>query len=246
MKAVLRASLVSLLLVMAALCSAVSASAQMAQFGSEGAGIPGDQIVGWDGYSYQYVQFGRYPQGADGEIQPILWRVLGRRDRQAVLLQSEYILEYSAISDQSIGKWYKTDLHHFLNSDRSGAFLADAFTPAELTWIHQRENYPPVFILHETNLQSEHYGMKKVANRSALPTHYAATKYGLTGEEGSFYWMRRGSNDAAWEKWGLVDSSGAFHETSDYTHLGGVRPTLYLYVDGLFTAGTGTFADPYR
>jgi hypothetical protein len=48
------------------------------------------------GYSkadgYQYYEIGTYPQGENGEIQPLLWRALDVTDQHALLL-SEYVID---------------------------------------------------------------------------------------------------------------------------------------------------------
>ena len=59
---------------------------------SAGAALGEDALRGYtkdDGYVYLHL--GRYPQTADGGIEPILWRVLSVEDGKAYLL-SEYIL----------------------------------------------------------------------------------------------------------------------------------------------------------
>ena len=63
-----------------------------------------------------YVSLGQYPQTADGQVQPVLWRVLAADDEKCILL-SEYILfarcmnaSLTAYRDEFKGDFSRTDL----------------------------------------------------------------------------------------------------------------------------------------
>lgn len=118
-----------------------------------------------NGYSkedgYVYVRLGQYPQTADGEVQPILWRVLAADERQCILL-SEYILFARCVNaslldyrDEFKGDFAKTDLCAYLNQD----FASTAFTEEELSLLRPLENYGKVFIPSEEDLKNEEYGL---------------------------------------------------------------------------------------
>ena len=93
-----------------------------------------DTLRGYDaGEGYIYVAMGQYPQTAEGEVRPILWRVLAVNDGEAVLL-SEYILfarcmnaDLKAYRDVLKGDFAQTDLCAYLN----GTFMADAFSDSK-------------------------------------------------------------------------------------------------------------------
>ncbi len=79
---------------------------------------------------YTYLTLGRYPQTAEGEIRPILWRVL-RLDDEKAYLCSEYILfarpmhpSLREYRDVLHGDFGQTELCHYLNT----TFAEEAFT----------------------------------------------------------------------------------------------------------------------
>lgn len=117
------------------------------------------------GYSsetgYVYVQLGRYPQTAEGEIQPILWRVLATDDQKCILL-SEYILFARCMNaslpkyrDEFKGDFSKTDLCAYLNQD----FAQAAFTEAELSMFLPLESFGKIFIPSADDLENKSYGL---------------------------------------------------------------------------------------
>ena len=117
------------------------------------------------GYSreagYTYVQLGRYPQTAEGEVRPILWRVLAAEDGRYILL-SEYILlarclhaDLKDYRDGIKGDFAKTDLCAFLN----GEFASAAFTGAELSLLLPLEDYGKIFLPSAKDLENRDYGL---------------------------------------------------------------------------------------
>ena len=136
------------------------------------------------GYSdesgYVYVQLGQYPQTAEGELQPILWRVLATDDQKSILL-SEYILFARCVNaslldyrDEFKGDFGKTDLCAYLNRE----FAAAAFTEAELSMLLPLENFGKVFLPSANDLENKDYGLgvthkgvrntKKILNEPGL------------------------------------------------------------------------------
>ena len=69
--------LLLILCVMMALPASVSAETELRGYSPE--------------QGYIYVSLGQYPQTADGQVQPVLWRVLAADEEKCILL-SEYIL----------------------------------------------------------------------------------------------------------------------------------------------------------
>ena len=74
-----------------------------------------------------HFEFGRYPQGENGEIRPIVWRVL-RRDPRSLLVISELGLDGRPY-DEEPGDvvWAECSLRRWLN----GGFFAAAFNERE-------------------------------------------------------------------------------------------------------------------
>lgn len=117
------------------------------------------------GYSretgYTYVRLGQYPQTAEGEVRPILWRVLSAGDGQCVLL-SEYILfarclhaDLKDYRDGIKGDFAKTDLCAYLNGD----FASAAFTEGELALLLPLGDYGKVFLPSAEDLENKDYGL---------------------------------------------------------------------------------------
>ena len=78
----------------------------------------GITLNGFSKAGYEYVTFGRYPTGKNGETEPILWRVLKSENGEAYLL-SEYILFASLVHGDAehYAGWEKSDLYKYLNQD---------------------------------------------------------------------------------------------------------------------------------
>lgn len=110
---------------------------------------------------YLYVVLGQYPQTAEGEVQPILWRVLDTDDEKCILL-SEYILfarcmnaNLIAYRDEFRGNFAQTDLCAYLNN----VFASDAFTEEELTMLLPLNDFGKVFIPGADELKNRDYGL---------------------------------------------------------------------------------------
>ena len=108
-----------------------------------------------------YVLLGQYPQTADGQIQPVLWRVLAVDDEKCILL-SEYILfarcmnaSLLAYRDEFKGDFGRTDLCAYLNS----VFLSEAFTAEEASMLLPMDNFGKVFLPSAKDLKEKSYGL---------------------------------------------------------------------------------------
>ena len=105
--------------------------------------------LGWVGDTH--VEFGSYPQTADGGVQKILWRVLDKKNGEMLLI-SEYVLDnkqYRDKADFSVKRsdkkedierarlpWERCDLRRWLND----YFYNNAFNPQEKAKIIERIN----------------------------------------------------------------------------------------------------------
>ena len=80
------------------------------------------------------VSFGRYPQGARGEVQPIAWQVLEVKEDRALLL-SRYVLDMQPFySETGCVRWIDSTVCQWLRE----TFLPTAFSQKE-----QEEIYYP-------------------------------------------------------------------------------------------------------
>lgn len=75
------------------------------------------------------ITLGRWPQGADGRVEPICWQVLEVREDRALVL-SEFVLDARAFHDaEEPTRWKHSALRAWLN----GEFLQGAFSEVERT-----------------------------------------------------------------------------------------------------------------
>ncbi|MGN1020957.1 MAG: DUF6273 domain-containing protein [Aristaeellaceae bacterium] len=82
----------------------------------------------------QEVTFGRYPQGAGNEVQPIAWQVLEVRDDRALLL-SRYVLDAQPFyTEAGITRWIDATVRQWLQ---------ETFTPAAFTRQEQKLIWHP-------------------------------------------------------------------------------------------------------
>ncbi len=112
------------------------------------------------GEGYVYLRLGRYPQTAEGGIEPILWRVLTTDDEKAYLL-SEYILFARALHNNRNeyakfkGDFAQTELCRYLNT----TFTEAAFTEEELAMLLPCENYGKVFLITREDMKNKEIGL---------------------------------------------------------------------------------------
>ena len=89
-----------------------------------------------------HFTFGNYPQGADGEVQPIEWRVLAVEDGKALVI-SEKVLDYVQYNERDTDvTWETCTLRKWMNND----FISKAFSSSQqekiTTIIIQNPNHP--------------------------------------------------------------------------------------------------------
>ena len=119
---------------------------------------------------YVYLRLGRYPQTADGGIEPILWRVLTAEDGKAYLL-SEYILFARAMHNNRNeyakfkGDFAQTELCRYLNT----TFAEEAFTPEELAMLLPCGEYGKVFLLTRDEMKDKKIGLGSTVTGSENP-----------------------------------------------------------------------------
>lgn len=210
---------------------------------------------------YQYIQFGEYPQESNGDVKPVLWRVLSAGNGQA-LLQTEYVIDAEPIivcddkkmqekhSYRRITTFEESDLYPWL----SDVMAVNLFTPDELAALDWSRG--KVFILNFDEFCNVEYGYTRTVYgegdvpqlrcRKTLPTAYAKKKGNIYCQEGGCtYWVDnvKGKNDY---KMGIVGfnghmSYGAYHRTNI-----GIRACILVNADQVaFTSGSGTQKDPY-
>ena len=224
---------------------------------SFGALAEGEALRGYDrNLGYIYVTLGSYPQTKEGEVRPILWRVLTVDDEKAYLC-SEYILFarelHSSLTEyKKIGSDFgKTELCAYLN----GEFAGQAFSPEELDMLLPCETFGRVFLLDGADLKNRDIGMgentkiKQSAGLRAWGTEWAV-------ENGLFVYLKKyGSHSPYWirnqsttdKRHGrCTKANGVLGHIESGRDNEGVRPAVYLRADAfVIGGGTGTMEDPY-
>ena len=142
-------------------------------------------------------EFGSYPQGANGEVKPITWRVL-RRGGDSLLVISEYGLAAEPYNEK-LEKitWETCSLRRWLN----GEFMDKAFNGQERSLIMTTSlsgNAGPatedrIFLLSEEEAESL---FSDDRDRIVRPTEYAVKNGASADDDGNaWWWLRsRGSN----------------------------------------------------
>lgn len=216
---------------------------------------------------YQYVALGSFPQTAEGENAPILWRVLDAGDREAYLL-SEYILFNNRIhpDDNAYiafgGAFNRTEMFALLNGpferivisedeaarlrkksyygrayDAEMSFKEQAFTARELSLLQTDEELGTVFLPTADDLLNKAYGLGDKRAMQAYGTPFALA----TG-------LFRYSNGSSpyWTRSQSLSYSYATRCTKEAGNLGyircvvmneGCRPAVRLRTEGLEPIG---------
>lgn len=222
-------------------------------FAAPGARAEGAALRGYSAREgYEYVTLGEWEQTADGQRQPIVWRVLRVSDGRAYLC-SEYVLmahrmhengkEYNSFD----GEFAQTELCAYLN----GEFAETAFTSAELSLLADWPPYGRLALLSAADLKDKSIGFGTDKARKAWGTEWAVEETGL------FVYLRRyGSHSPYWVtdrstsyKYGArcVKQSGSIGYINVITLNEGCRPACYL--DLTLTqigGGDGTLENPYQ
>jgi hypothetical protein len=112
--------------------------------------------------------FGRYPQGARGEVKPIQWIVLNRRDDGNLLLISKYALDTKPYNAEDVDvTWETCTLRKWLN----GVFYNAAFSAQE------QANIVPVTLKNEDNPEDGTKGGQATQDRVWLLSLREAERY---------------------------------------------------------------------
>ena len=199
------------------------------------------------GGGYHYVAYGDFPQSAEGEVAPLVWRVLEVAEGQAYLL-SEYVLEAHQVHHawESYGDWLETDLYAYLNGD----FLRAAFSEAEQRALVQRVAPGTVFLPSQSDIANAAYGFSGDASRQGVATDYGVTS-GLFvyrgGRQYSPYWTRTRDTKRQPGSTRRTMGGGALGYIRAIVADLGYRPGVLLTLDAVdCVGGAGTLADPFR
>ena len=210
--------------------------------------VAGAKYNGLDGYQFMY--FGSYPFTAEGEVGPVLWKVLGIEDGYA-LLWSNYAIDYAQYNSERIAieVWKENTIYHTLNE----RFREAIFTEDELRAVRYSEDLGWLFYLTDFQLRKTYYGFKHwkakpQKPRECYPTPYALMlhdsdpdKYQMFDGRVPYFGTdipRKGCRS-------LIGFDGHTSVTAVNRYLG-VRPACWVDITMLDNVkGSGTFEDPF-
>ena len=184
-----------------------------------------------------HFTFGNYPQGEDGEEQPIEWRVLAVESGKALVI-SEKLLDYVPYNREYTDvTWETCTLRTWMNN----GFLNNAFNSDEqaklVTITNQNPNNPTYGTEGGNATQDRIFALsideaKKYfssdSDRKAYTTDYTHKKEYDHDDRSEWWWLRspgRSSNYAA-----VVFGSGNVDQNGSYVNLNNVavRPAFWL------------------
>ena len=191
------------------------------------------------------IPFGKYPQGANGEVQPLMWRVLAVEGGRTLLITDDLIDAVPYNEENKKVTWETCTLRKWMNND----FLRAAFSSEEQAQIATITNRNP----NNTDLgtwggKSTHDRVFALSigeaekifrsdnDRKAAPTAYAikqgayeSSKLSLKyGRKTACWWLRSPGNDSDYASY--VNYYGYIHQGGyyvDYFRVA-VRPAFWL------------------
>ena len=186
---------------------------------------------------YFTFTFGSYPQGANGEVQPLVWRVLAVEDGKALVI-SEKLLDYVQYNESHTDvKWETCTLRNWMNND----FISKAFSSSQQAQIatvtNQNPNNPEYGTKGGNATQDKIFALSideaekyfsSDSDRKAYTTDYVHKKGYDQKDRSEWWWLRSPgsfSNYAA-----HVRSSGFIDQFGLYVHIDkvAVRPAFWL------------------
>lgn len=210
------------------------------------------------GEGFQYYSIGEYPQGADGEISPLLWRALYLEDNQLLFI-TEYVIDIQQVIFESDAKIIKdhayrridsfdqSDLYVWMNTEMLDTILGQSALRKALVEGENGYLYPLTddqFLRSDFGFSPARYGVVKV--RKAAPTEYALSRGIYLDRNGaSPYWVAA-IKSASGYMLQIVGYDGHLSYGA-YTRVNiGLRPSIMLDTTMMdITGGSGTRDDPF-
>ena len=191
------------------------------------------------------LQFGQYPQGANGEVQPLIWRVLTVESGRALLITEDLIDAVPYNEKYKDVTWETCTLRKWMNDE----FLIKAFGSKEPSRVLQTLNQNPenpgfgtkggnvtrdrVFAL---SIEEATRYFSNDNDRMAAPTAYAIKRgayasndYSLkNGRKTGWWWLRSPGSLSSYAA--IVISGGNISQNGSYVNLDivAVRPAFWL------------------
>ena len=222
MKRSLSAFLLAVILVLNTVLPAFAAEDALSEPVINGPVINGSGIVTWE-----CINFGTYPQAADGTKAPVKWRVLKVEDSTALLLSDKNLdmLEYDTSIQAS--DWESSSLRSFLNSDfYNEAFTADERAAVKEVTISNPDS--PVWFTEGGNDTSDKVfclSIEDVFNKAYGFMDNGFSKGGVSGKNGAWYSVADGTRKA-------VNTAYAASKEGYYTEVQGNVASWWLRSPG--------------
>ena len=177
--------------------------------------------------SFPTIEFGEYPQGAEGEVEPIEWYVLEERDGMQLLL-SKYILDVQVYNEELTSvTWETCTLRAWLNTD----FLDTAF------WPEEQERVAEVEIANPDNLDHKTPGGNKTRDRAFCLSLEEVMKYFGVRRT----WKQLG--DELGKRW-FLKADGTPNYEKIYAEEPGYKATVAYATDYARAKGVWTLVEP--
>ena len=191
------------------------------------------------------IPFGRYPQGENGEVQPLMWRVLALESGRALLITDDlidavpYNEEYKKVTWEtcSLRKWMNNDfLHAAFSSEEQAQIATVTHQNPDNPFYDTKGGKPTEDRLFALSIGEAGKFFRSDDDRMAAPTAYAkkqgawtSDKYSLKdGRKTVWWWLRSPGLDSYYAACvitsGLVDQIGVIVNGSSVA----VRPAFWL------------------
>ena len=167
-----------------------------------------------------YVEFGRYPQTAEGEVRPVEWLVLARENNRSLVISRNGL---DARRFGSSNNWKKSEIRKWLN----GEFYTGSFTAEEKARI-KSFNQDNVFLLSDE--EAEKYFADDDA-RKCKPTSYAKAEGAFEMDDCCYWWLRSSISNGGKRVY-CVDCDGDVNYGNYANSLSGsARPALWINLE---------------
>lgn len=212
-------------------------------------GVAAEGICNYDKKKggYTYVTFGSYPEDKNGNVAPLLWRVLETDGKEAYLL-TEYIVDVHYVHLDTVNyrylEWKDSDLFAYLQNE----FLPRAFTPQEQAVLLQRtEDGGLVSLPQIDDIRNKAYGFTDNKSRECAGTDYAKSIGLFQYNDHNSPWVSRNkSQDRPQQQRRVMDDGKLGTVPCGNVDLG-VRPVVYINLSKVsINGGSGTKDDPYQ
>ena len=184
-----------------------------------------------------HFTFGNYPQGEDGEEQPIEWRVLAVEDGKALVI-SEKLLDYVQYNETDTDvTWETCTLQKWMNND----FISKAFSSSQqakiITVTNQNPNNPQYGAKGDNATQDKIFALsiyeaKKYfssdSDRKAYTTDYVHKKRYDQKDRSEWWWLRSPGVDSDYAASVLTSGSVYRYGLRVNSDIVAVRPAFWL------------------